>query len=69
MKVANSLEHNVGELNTSDAKHAFFDPNSRRLIKVTPEGAEEALKILSSTSARRELMESNKLLTNPYKLK
>lgn len=59
----------LGELNTSDAKHAFFDPNSRRLIRVTPEGAEEALKILSSTSARRELMESNKLLTNPYKLK
>lgn len=68
MKVANSLEHNVGEMNPDQCYDAFFNPKTRRLIQVTSDGYEEALAILSSTSERKNLMLKHGVLTNPYKL-
>lgn len=68
MKVANSLEHNVGEMNPDQCYDTFFNTKTRRLIQITSDGYEEALNILSSSSRRKELMMEHGVLTNPYKL-
>lgn len=58
----------LGELDPPDVKKAFFDPSTRRLIKVTPENIDTALSILSTTEAKKEIMIKNNLLINPYNL-
>ena len=37
-------------------KKAILDKNNRRLVKVTLEGAAEALRIVNSTGGRKDLM-------------
>lgn len=59
----------LGELNKNQVYDAFFDPNKRRLIRVTPEGIECALDLVRSLDERKKLLMDNGILTNPYNLK
>lgn len=58
----------LGEIDKPDAKIVICDPEQRRLREVTLDGAREAISILTRTSARRDLMIKNNVLTDPYKL-
>lgn len=48
----------LGELKGTDGYNVFFNPDKRRLVQVTMEGAEEAIKYVDKydSTARRELM-------------
>lgn len=48
----------LGELSIKDVKHCMIDPATRRLKLITKDGLYEALSILSSTSAKYNLMVS-----------
>jgi DNA gyrase/topoisomerase IV subunit B len=58
----------LGELSIQDAKYTMLDPETRRLKQLTMEGAIEALEILTSTSARKELIINSGTLIDPYNL-
>lgn len=45
---------------------AFFNPATRRLIQVTPEGIEYAMQLTEDINARKSLLREAGILTNPY---
>jgi DNA gyrase subunit B len=58
----------LGEIDEPDAKIVICNPEKRRLREVTLDGVRDALSILTRTSARRDLMIKNGVLTDPYKV-
>ena len=45
---------------------AFFNPATRRLIQVTPEGIEYAMQLTENINARKRALREAGILTNPY---
>lgn len=56
----------LGSLNRSDVYKSFFDLNTRRMIRVTPEYAQRAMELVENVEKRKELLYSKGILTNPY---
>jgi len=56
----------LGSLNREDIYDAFYNPATRRLIQVTPEGIARAMELSENIDKRKELLRDNKILTNPY---
>lgn len=56
----------LGELNEKQAKKIFFDDDTRRLFKVTLDGVDDALKLLTLSSRRKELMINKGILKDRY---
>lgn len=56
----------LGEIDEPDAKIVICNPEKRRLREVTLDGVRDALSILTRTSARKDLMVKNGVLTDPY---
>ena len=56
----------VGALEKFDVYYSFFDPNTRRLIQVTPEYAEYAMGLVENIDNRKKLLYDKEILTNPY---
>lgn len=51
----------LGELNTEQAYDVFFGKH-KKLIKITPEGIDKALNLMSETSEKKKLMNKNKII-------
>ena len=49
-----------------DAKAAFFEESTRRLVRVTVDGIEYSRKLVEDINVRKELLYKNNILTNPY---
>ena len=47
----------------------FFNPATRRLIQVTPEGIEYAMSLTEDIRVRKNLLVESGILSNPFKLK
>jgi len=47
----------------------FFNPNTRRLIQITPEGMEFAMSLTEDIEVRKKLLIDSGILSNPYDLK
>jgi len=47
----------------------FFNPATRRLIQVTPEGIEYAMSLTEDIKVRKNLLIESGILSNPFKLK
>lgn len=60
----------LGQLTPREFRQAVLDPKNQRLVKVTLEGAADALSIISSTRGRKELMmEIGVVKTTKYEVK
>lgn len=59
----------LGEMNKDEVYDSFFNPSTRRLIRVTPEGLERAQELVRNLDERKRLLTENGILTNPYNLK
>lgn len=57
---------NVGALEQEDVHYSFFNENTRRLIRVTPEFADYAMSLVENIDDRKQLMFEKGILTNPY---
>jgi len=47
----------------------FFNPATRKLIQVTPEGIDYAMSLTENISTRKDLLIESGILSNPFKLK
>lgn len=56
----------LGEINVAEAKEFFFNEDTRRFIKVTVENLPYVFELLTSTSARKDLMMENKVIIDKY---
>lgn len=56
----------LGSLDLDDAKAAFFEESTRRLVRVTVDGIEYSRKLVEDIKVRKELLYKNNILTNPY---
>ena len=46
----------------------FFNPATRRLIQVTPEGIDYAMSLIENIDVRKKLLIDSGILSNPFKL-
>ena len=46
----------------------FFNPATRRLIQVTPEGIDYAMSLTEDIKVRKNLLIESGILSNPFKL-
>lgn len=58
----------LGELNEDQGAAIITNPNTRRLLQITMDNVEDALSLLTSTSARKQLMIDSEVVTDPYNL-
>lgn len=56
----------LAALDVEDAKAAFFNESTRRLIQVTPEGMDYSMKLVEDINTRKQLLYNHNILTNPY---
>lgn len=47
----------------------FFNPATRRLVQVTPEGIDYAMSLTEDINIRKKLLIDSGILSNPFKLK
>ena len=47
----------------------FFNPVTRRLVRVTPEGIDYAMSLTEDINVRKKLLIDSGILSNPFKLK
>lgn len=47
----------------------FFNPATRRLIQVTPEGIDYAMSLTEDIKVRKDLLIKSGILSNPFNLK
>lgn len=66
-----SFEHikGLGSLDQSEVYDAFYNPATRRLVQVTPEGLDYARKLVEDITKRKQLLIDKGVLTNPFNLK
>lgn len=69
MEVTIPCEEYVGEMNANQIYDAFYDKTKRRLIRITSDRLEDALRLVRSIDERKKLLSENGILTNPYNLK
>lgn len=51
---------------TGEVEDIFFNEDTRRLIRITPEGLEQAMRLNEDIKARKELLFNRGVLSNPY---
>ena len=57
---------NVGSLDGSDVYDSFYNPATRRLIQVTPEGIDYSMRLVEDIDSRKKLLFDKGILSNPY---
>lgn len=56
----------LGSLNGEEIPDVFFNPATRRIYQVTLDGVDNAVSLVDDIKARKELLISKGILTNPY---
>lgn len=54
---------------TGEVYDSFFNPKTRRLVQITPEGLEYARKLNEDINERKDLLFNKGILSNPYNFK
>ena len=57
---------NVGSLDGSDIYDSFYNPATRRLIQVTPDGIDYSMRLVEDIDSRKKLLFDKGILSNPY---
>lgn len=58
----------LGELDPSELEQHIFNTNTRHLLQITMENAQQAIDLITSTYSRRMLMVEKGILRDPYKV-
>lgn len=58
----------LGELNVSEAKEFFFNVDTRKLIRITPNNYDYVFELLSNSYHRKELMIKNGIVTDKFSI-
>ena len=53
---------------TDELYDIFFNPLTRRLIQITPEGLDYSMKVTEDISERKKLMIESGIFSNPYNI-
>lgn len=56
----------LGSLSKSDIYDAFYNPLTRRLIRVTPEDIDYGMSLVENINQRKKLLFDKGIITNPY---
>jgi hypothetical protein len=48
--------------------NAFYNPATRRLIQITPEGIDYFMSLVENIDTRKELLFNNGIIGNPFNL-
>lgn len=56
----------LGSIPKEQIYDSFFNPATRKLIRVTPEGIGDAMKLIESNDARKKFLEDRGIVTNPF---
>lgn len=51
---------------TGEVEDAFFNPSTRKLLRITPEGLDYALKLNEDIDSRKLLLSNKGILANPF---
>ncbi len=58
----------LGSLNPDEIYDAFYNPNTRRLIQITPDNIDYANALVEQIQVRKNLLIQNGIISNPYNL-
>jgi DNA gyrase/topoisomerase IV subunit B len=58
----------LGSINDTEVYNSFFNPNTRRLYRVTVEGSDFATSLVEDINCRKALLRESGILTNPFNL-
>lgn len=56
----------LGSLDKEEVYDAFYNPNTRRLFQVVPDGDTFAMRLVEDINARKDLLYKKGILSNPY---
>lgn len=56
----------LGAFNKSEIYDIFYNPMTRKLIQITPEGIDYSMKLTEEISERRKLLFDAGIISNPY---
>lgn len=57
---------NVGSLNKEDIYDVFYNPATRKLVQITPEGIDYSMNLMEDINSRKALLYEEGILSNPY---
>ena len=58
----------MGSIPKDEVYNAFFNPTTRRLIQVTPEGIDYFMSLVEDINIRKDLLFKSGVLGNPFNL-
>lgn len=56
----------LGSIPKNQVYDSFFNPITRKLLRVTPEGMDVAMKLIESNEARKKFLTERGIVTNPF---
>lgn len=56
----------VGSIPRSEVYNAFYNPETRRFLKITNEGADYFMSLVEDINTRKDLLIKNGIISNPY---
>lgn len=58
----------IGSCKKEDVYNAYFNPETRKLIRVTPEGLDYFMELVENIDLRKDLLFEQGILGNPYNI-
>lgn len=58
----------LGSIPKEEVYNAFYNPSTRRLVQVTPEGIDYFMSLVENIDTRKDLLFNNGILGNPFNL-
>ena len=59
----------LGSIDKDKVYDVFYNPNTRKLVQITPEGLDLAMSLTEDIDVRKKLLVDAGIITNPFKLK
>jgi DNA gyrase subunit B len=56
----------LGSIPKEQVYDSFFNPATRKLIRVTPEGMQDAMKLIEDAKVRKKFLTDRGIITNPF---
>ena len=60
------IEQMLGAFNKDQIYDIFYNPATRKLVQVTPEGMDYAMKLTENINERKNLLIEAGIISNPY---